>query len=119
MKTITLPKPPSVNNYWKYVFLRGKPRVYISKNGQDWIEEAGWRLKSQWRKKTIKGPISLYIKLYFCGRYDIDNGNKALFDLLTKMKVIEDDDQIDFLQIEKIKVKHRKDEKVELEIVKY
>ena len=113
---ITLPKPPSVNHLYKYTCRGGYARSYVSKEGLAWIEEAGWKLKSQWKKPMITGDLSLYIKLYYCGRYDIDNGNKALFDLFTKMGVIEDDSQIVFLQIEKIKVKHRTDEKIEIEI---
>ena len=114
--TIILPKPPSVNNYWRHVFSQGRPRVYISKKGQEWLEEAGWKLKSQWKEPTIDGPVGLNIRLYVCGRYDIDNGNKALFDLLTKMGVIKDDVQIAKIVIEKIFVYHREDEKVEIEI---
>jgi len=113
---VTLPKPPSVNTYWRHVYSRGVPHIYISPQGKLWIEEAGWKLKSQWKKPIIMGDVSLYIKLYVCGRYDIDNGNKALFDLFTKMGVIEDDSQIVFIQIEKIKVLHHTDEKVEIEI---
>ena len=113
----TLPKPVSVNQLYKYTCRSGYARSYISDKGQEWILEAGALLNSQFKRKTpIKTDISVYIKLYVCGRSDIDNFNKALFDLFMKCGVIEDDSQINFLQIEKIAVKHRTDEKVEIEI---
>lgn len=110
---ISLPKPTSVNSMYRH----NGHHTYISAEGQAWITEAGYLLKPQYKRHVpMKGDISLYIKLYVCGRYDIDNGNKALFDLFTKCGVWEDDSQIVFLQIEKLKVPHRKDEKVEIEI---
>lgn len=111
--TITLPKPPSVNH------LYGRNRwggLYIKAEGKVWFEEAGYLLKSQWSKKTLTGNVALYIKYFYCGRWDWDNGNKALSDLFTKMGVYKDDKQVNFAQIETIRVKHRTDEKVEIEI---
>ncbi len=110
---ITLPIPPSVN----HLYGRNGHKTYITPIGQAWFEEAGWMIKTQWKKKMIIGEVALYIKLYFCGRYDWDNGNKAVSDLLTKMRVYKDDGQVMFAQIEKIRVKHRTDTKVTLEIV--
>lgn len=117
-KIITLPKPITVNKLYRYTCRGGFPSHYTSQEGKDWFEEAGYLLKSQWKKRTpIEDEVSVYMKLYICGRYDIDNGNKALFDLLVKQGVLKDDSQITFLQIEKIKVKHKEGQKVEVEIV--
>lgn len=114
-----LPKPPSVNTYWRHSFRGGSPRVYISRQGSEWIEEAGYILKTQWDKKIFKNDLLINVKLYYCGRFDIDNGNKALFDLFTKIGVIDDDDQFKKMEIEKFKVPHRNEEKVEVEIFPY
>jgi len=111
---ITLPKPPSIN----HMYGRSGHRTYITDDGNAWILEAGAMLNSQWKRRTpIEDEVSFYVKLYICGRGDIDNYNKALFDLFMKQGVIVDDSQIMFLQIEKIMVKHRKDQKVEVEII--
>lgn len=109
---IILPIPPSIN----HLYGRNGWRTYITPKGQTWFEEAGWKLKSQWHKKIILNNISLYLKLYHARRYDYDNCLKATNDLLTKIGVIKDDSQITFAQIEKIKVKHRKDERITLDI---
>lgn len=112
-KVITLPKPVSVNQMYQH----NGHHTYISQKGQDWIQEAGYLLNTQYKRHTpIQGDISMYIKLYICGRFDIDNGQKALQDLFTKCGIIKDDAQIMFLQIEKIAVAHRKEEKVEVEL---
>lgn len=110
---IELPKPCSVNSMYRH----NGHHTYISAEGQAWIQEAGYLLKSQYKRHTpMKGDISMYVKLYLCGRNDIDNYNKQLLDLFTKCGVIQDDSQIVFLQLEKIKVKTRKEQKVEVEI---
>jgi len=114
-----LPKPPSVNTYWRHSFRGGFARVYISKEGQDWLEEAGYKLKAQWDKKLHTSNLTIDIKLYYCGRADVDNFNKALFDLFTKIGVIKDDDQFQSMNIEKFRVSHRNEEKVEVKITPY
>ena len=112
-QVITLPFPPSVNSMYRH----NGNHTYITKKGQEWIGEAGYKLNLQYsHKRAIVGDISLYLKLYTCGRKDIDNFNKSLLDLFTSHGVWEDDSQIVFLQIEKIPVNHRVDQKVEIEI---
>jgi len=111
-QVITLPKPPSVN----HMYGRSGHRTYVTPKGVAWFEEAGYELLRQWKRKTIKGEVALYIKYYYCGRWDWDNGNKCLSDLLTKQRVYEDDKQVNFAQIETIRVKHRDEQKVEIEI---
>jgi Holliday junction resolvase RusA-like endonuclease len=114
----TLPKPISVNQLYRYTCRGGFPSHYTSDVGKAWFEEASYLLKPQYNNLApLKGDISLHIKLYVCGRFDIDNGNKATLDLLTRCGVIEDDSQIVFLQLEKIKVKHKEDQKMEIEVV--
>lgn len=113
---ITLPKPPGVNALYKITCRNGYPSMYKSAEGKNWIEESGYKLKSQWKKKTLKGDVSLYIKVYFCGRLDIDSCLKALLDLFQEMKVVENDSQFNFIQVEKMKVAHKSMQKVEIEI---
>jgi crossover junction endodeoxyribonuclease RusA len=109
---ITLPIPPSVN----HLYGRRGHFTYITAIGKAWFEEAGWIVKSKWKKEMMTGDVAVYIKLYTARRYDYDNCLKATNDLLTKMRVIEDDSQIIFAQIEKVKVDHLKDQKLTIEI---
>lgn len=108
---ITLPKPPSVNS----LYGRNGHRTYIKPEGQAWFQSAGLLLNSQYKKKGLK-KVALYIKIYYCGRYDVDNGLKATLDLLQHCGVVENDSEVIFLQIEKFKVAHRQDQKMEIEI---
>ena len=115
-KAIKLPKPPGVNALYKITCRNGFPSMYKSAEGKAWIEEAGYKLKTQYKKATTKENMALYIKVFYCGRFDIDSCLKALLDLFQSMKVVEDDHQINFIQVEKIKVPHRTDERVEIEV---
>lgn len=114
-KVITLPKPPSTNHIYAYTNRGGFARSYITKRGKDWFLEAELLLKSQWKNDIIKDNLGVHINLY-CIRQDIDGIIKPILDLLQNCFVIENDNQITFLQVSKIKVGHRKDEKVEVVI---
>lgn len=83
---INLPVPPSVNNLFATA---GKRRV-TSKKYADWIEIAGWKLKSQ-RPGSVSGWYELFVFLPVKMPGDIGNREKALSDLLVKHGVIEDD----------------------------
>lgn len=113
---ILLPKPPGVNALYKITCRNGYPSMYKSAEGKAWIEEASYKLKSQYKRATTTENMALYIKVHYCGRFDIDSCLKALLDLFQEMKVVENDSQFNFLQIEKIRVAHRADEKVEIEL---
>lgn len=93
--------------------------MYKSKQAKNWIEEAGWLLNSQWCKKTYTKKVSIYIKLYTFHRSDIDGVLKVLLDLLQEMRVIENDNQIYLLHIEKFLIKHRSEECILFEISDY
>ena len=114
--TITLPMPPSWNRLYRMANRGGFCRMYKSSEYKSWVELAGWKLKRQWRKKTIEKDISLYIRVFYCRKKDLDNMVKAVGDLLQDLRVIKDDKQIDFLQVWREKKVKRKDEKIELEI---
>jgi len=114
--TISLPKPPGINALYKITCRNGYPSIYKSAEGKAWIEEAGYKLKGQYKRATTEEDMALYIKVFYCGRFDIDSCLKALLDLFQEMGVVKNDSQFNFLQIEKIRVAHRTDEKVEIEL---
>lgn len=110
---ITLPKPPSVNHLYGYNRYTGAR--YVKEKGLAWFTEAGLLLRSQY-KDSHTGEVAVNIKIYYCGRYDWDNGAKATSDLLQKVGIVIDDDQIMDGRLRKVRVPHRVDQKMELEI---
>src|SRR5690606_26540695 len=83
---LALPWPPSVNMLYQNV--RGKGRV-ATKEYDAWKREAGWTLLAQ-RPRKFKVPVTIAIEL--CAphnrRFDLDNKNKCLLDLLVRHEVI-------------------------------
>jgi Holliday junction resolvase RusA-like endonuclease len=85
--TLTLPVPPSVNNLFSNS-VRGRFRTPKYKA---WLAEAGWKLREQ-LPDPIMGRVVIIIGVERSNlRADLDNMTKALLDLLTWHKVIEDD----------------------------
>lgn len=86
---IVLPWAPSVNNLYVNA---GRKRVR-SPAYRKWQNEAGWHLKVAKPHKFL-GPVNIEIEL--CPpdkrRFDVDNKNKAILDLLVTHGVIEGDD---------------------------
>jgi len=99
MLTFTIPSPPSVNHL--YANVSGKGRVR-SQRYRIWATAAGWAMRTDAGRArswpTLTGPVSIEI-VNGNSRQDIDNGIKALLDLLTDMAVIADDDQVVDLRI--------------------
>lgn len=89
---LTLPLPPSVNGLWA----NGKNlRRFRTQNYDDWIHEAGWKLKEQ-RPGKISGPVSISYEFEepkTRRKMDLANREKAATDLLVSHGVIEGDDQ--------------------------
>jgi len=111
----TIPKPPSVNHLYG---LHGHIK-YITKKGKEWFETAGLTIREQ---TTIGEPLMrcrLYVNTYIMDQSDLDNLLKATQDLLTHMRIIEDDKYIMEIHMQKTIVKHRKQEQLEVEIQKY
>jgi Holliday junction resolvase RusA-like endonuclease len=113
----TLPKPPSINHIYGYTCQKGFARSYITKEGREWFEEAGYKLKAQIRKKKpIEVPCEIWINLYTCRTQDVDNVLKPILDLLQKQGIVKNDSLFYKLDIEKHKVK-KDEERIEIEIM--
>ena len=96
---ITLPYPPTVNNY--YTVARG--RKILSKKGRAYKMEAlGW-LMEQNAPKGREGAysVSIYVMPPDKRRRDIDNLIKPLLDSLVEYGVIPDDSMIFDLRIQR------------------
>jgi crossover junction endodeoxyribonuclease RusA len=101
MVELTLPWPPSVNNYW----LRrndGKG-VRVSPEGVSFREQCQWQAKAQNAAAGLVGPLAVEIAAYMPDkrRRDLDNILKALLDGLTHSGVWGDDSQVVDLHIVK------------------
>lgn len=94
--------------------------MYKTQEGKDWIEEAGYKLKSQWKgKKTIEENCELYIEMYTSRmNRDCDNVLKATQDLLQSIGVIKNDSLFYRITVEKYKCK-KEEERIEIEIMGY
>lgn len=84
---LRLPLPPSVNAMFINVAGRGRAKSALYKQ---WIEKAGWELKSQ-RPKKIKGRYDFTALVPENMPGDIDNRLKSLLDLLVTHQIIPDD----------------------------
>jgi crossover junction endodeoxyribonuclease RusA len=103
MLELELPFPPSVNQYWRAIPLRGKggktvgARNIISEDGREYRERVVRQLKPL-SLPTLAGRLSLVIEFREpkpARARDLDNFNKALWDALTHAGVWQDDSQID------------------------
>lgn len=89
MTVLTLPFPVSVNA----MFADGKTRRHKSQRYADWVQEAGWVLKSQ-RPAPVRGPVRLMYEVQDGKdgrRRDIGNLEKGCTDLLVEHGIIEAD----------------------------
>lgn len=87
---IRIPIPPSLNHVFRNV--PGVGRVKTG-NYKRWITEAGYAVLAQ-RPEKIKGDVTVSITIGPRQRGDLDNRIKPVLDLLTKMRVIEDDRKV-------------------------
>lgn len=100
--TITLPFPPSANRYWRYVTIKGAPRVLISKAGRQYREAVGACLVAA-RARPLADDLAVEITLHPPDRRkrDADNSLKCLLDSLQHGGLFEDDSQITDLTVRK------------------
>lgn len=104
---LTLPWPPSVNDYWKHVF-RGPNagRVYIAQEGKNYRDAVAWAIRAAkiapWPQDV---PLRVTIAVFVPNRRkrDLDNLGKAVLDSLTHAGVWADDSQIDDLRYYRVR----------------
>ena len=98
--SVSLPYPPSVNNYWKSRWTGKFIQHYITPAGRKFRQDV-IRSLSDW--DMMLGPLALAIEVFPPDRRarDIDNVLKALCDALEHAGVMENDSQIVDLHIVK------------------
>ena len=104
---LLLPFPPSVNTYWKQIVLRtrtGKSfrSTGLSKRAKAFRIEALYTIKQQYPiHQIIDYPVKVTIYLYppSLRKYDVDNFNKGILDVLTHANIWIDDELVHDLRI--------------------
>lgn len=92
MISVTLPMPPSTNNLFATVIVKGKLRRIRSKKYDAWCNEANWLVRIAAAAKQIEGPYSLQLwAKRTTKRRDLDNLAKPICDALVKGGAIADD----------------------------
>lgn len=90
-----LGEPKSTSHVYKMTCRGRFATMYMDQMGKALKEDYKWQVKSQFKKKPLKGSLEIWIILYFGTkrRCDWDNFHKLSMDALTGM-VWEDDEQI-------------------------
>jgi len=112
LETLVLPFPPSVNGYWRSVTNRtrgGKvtTRQILSERAREYRKNTYSLIKKTRGVGAVKheGALAVMIQLIPpCNRRrDVDNFNKAVFDVMTHAGVWGDDCQVEDLRVIKQK----------------
>ena len=113
---LTLPWPPSVNNYW----LKTKTHVYISAKGRAYRERVIEEVANLGRfGADTRLQVAITAFPPDRRRRDIDNLLKCTLDSLEHAKVFKDDNQVDRLYIERGEVTPGGQLEVEIQSVSY
>ena len=99
---ISLPWPPSLNRCYRSF----KGRVLLSREGRDYIQLIKSIILTSSIKTFKKERLTLFILAFPPDRRrrDLDNLLKIFLDSLQKSGLYEDDEQIDFLSIERCSI---------------
>lgn len=95
----TLPMPPSVNGMFATDFKT--KRRFISKEYASWKKKADVEFRSQWGAYGIPAPYGVHIRLNLDHRSDVDNRCKPILDLLVHLDVIEGDQWVNTIRIDR------------------
>lgn len=105
---ISLPLPPSANNLFANAAAGGR---YPTKEYKQWLRGAGWIVQAEKSKQGIpsepeqKKPYEVTLVFGMTRQRDIDNGIKAVLDLMKKQGIISDDRWVDRLIVERLRQK--------------
>jgi Holliday junction resolvase RusA-like endonuclease len=116
---ITLKKPPTTNHIYGLTAIGGHARMYITKEGKAWFEEAAYDIKKQYKKRhPIEVECEVWVNVYTSTSRDADASNKPILDALEHNGVIVNDKL--FYGVHAMRYKCKKGEdRVEVEIMGY
>lgn len=111
MIILTLPWPPSVNDYWGHRVVQSKTQrgratiiAFVTKRGKMFREQAAWICRAAGaHRNRLGGRLKVSVTLHEPDRRkrDLDNFNKGVLDAITDAGVWGDDSQIDHLVVER------------------
>lgn len=102
---LTLPYPPSVNNYWRSIVISGRGRVVLSREARTYKKRVG-DLCALAGVRPLDGPVHLVLHAYRPRKVgDIDGTLKATLDALQGFAYL-NDSQIVKLEAERFDDKH-------------
>lgn len=111
--------PPTTNHIYGITAMGGHARMYVTKDGKDWFEKAGYEILKQHRKRTpIETKCEIWIQIHVSSDRDVDGSAKPILDVLQKSGVVKNDKLFYKMDIERFKCA-RGEEKVEVEILGY
>ena len=91
--------PPSVND----IYARNRAGgVYRTQRYREWANAMGWEVKAQ-KFTPISGAFTAAISVPYDEKRDLDNYQKAIFDLLQACGVIANDKHCDAITINRVK----------------
>lgn len=92
---LVIPIPPSTNNLFMTVKIKGAMRRIKTNEYRAWIERAAWQVHSQVGSGTIQSPVEVTLTITggkgFNRQRDLDNLLKPVLDLLVASRVIQGD----------------------------
>jgi crossover junction endodeoxyribonuclease RusA len=89
--SVTLPYPPSANNYWRSVVIRGRVRVLVSSEARKYKKACEAPLRRAF-PSMIEGPIWIDVRVYRpIRRGDLGNRIKVLEDAMQGFAYANDD----------------------------
>ena len=97
--------PPSANNMFATVVIKGKVRQIISRDYKAWKATEAHRLVQKWQaagSPRFAKHLALTIHLGLSYRGDIDNRVKPITDLLRAIPEFPDDRWIDKIAVERV-----------------
>ena len=105
MAMITIPWPPSVNRYYRHIATGKGPRVLISREGRAYRGAVQSAALNAGAVKHFEGRLHVVIKAYPPDRRrrDLDNILKATLDALQHAGVYVDDEQIDIIEVRRMR----------------
>lgn len=99
---LSVPFPPTVNQYRAAVIVKGNPRLITTKKGRQYREHLIQTLFSQRANaRRFEGRLRVKIDMYPPDRRkrDLDNYIKPILDGITAAGIWDDDSQIDELKV--------------------
>jgi crossover junction endodeoxyribonuclease RusA len=98
--TFDLPTPPSTNNLFASVVIKGKPRRIVTRDYKAWREKAA-KILDRYVTEPLPKPYGAHIRVHVNHCSDIDGRIKAVLDALVTAKIITGDQWINRLIIER------------------